>query len=259
MGFYQYVKRSNFIPTRFGRACCTLFKEGNHIEHFKDVEKAIWFMGMRNDESNNRAGYEDIIHNPKWGNRDWIGALPIRKWTELEIWCYIIDNNLEINPKYKKGYKRCGCSIACPFASKSTWYLDKYWFPTMYNRWHNILEEDFVKHEKWCVLNCTIEEYHRYWNGGVVHEQPTKEVVQEFMDHKEIQDTDLATQYFNKLCNSCGKSIRHKDTIAMNLKYHGRNTKTFYCKKCLMKMLGFNKKQWDEMIESFKDQGCTLF
>ena len=93
-GFYQYVERENFIPTRFSRACCSLFKEGNHINHFDDVEKAIWIMGVRNDESNARSNRQDIEHNPKWGDRNWIGLLPIRKWTELEIWCYIILNNL---------------------------------------------------------------------------------------------------------------------------------------------------------------------
>lgn len=43
-GFYQYVERENFIPTRFSRACCSLFKEGNHINHFGDVEKlyGLW-------------------------------------------------------------------------------------------------------------------------------------------------------------------------------------------------------------------------
>lgn len=147
-GFYQYVERENFIPTRFSRACCSLFKEGNHINHFDDVEKAIWIMGVRNDESNARSSRQDIEHNPKWGDRKWIGLLPIRKWTELEIWCYIILNNLEVNPKYKKGYKRVGCAIACPYSGKSTWYLDKYFYPKMYDRWHRILTKDFIEHGK---------------------------------------------------------------------------------------------------------------
>lgn len=258
-GFYQYVKRADFIPTRFGRACCSLFKEGNHIEHFKDIEKAIWIMGVRNDESNNRSGRQDIEKNPKWGDKDWIGLLPIRKWTELEIWCYTIYNNLPVNPKYKKGYRRCGCSIACPYASKTTWYLDEYFYPNMYDRWHKILTKDFIDHGKWCVLNCTLAEYQYNWNGGVVREQPTEEVIAEFMEYKGIDNRQLAEKYFNKTCQSCGKNIRHKDTIAMNLKFHGRNINKFFCKKCLMKQLGINNKEWGDYIESFKNQGCALF
>lgn len=258
-GFYQYVEREKFIPTRFSRVCCSLFKEGNHINHFGNVEKAIWIMGVRNDESNTRSGRTDIEHNPKWGNRKWIGLLPIRKWTELEVWCYIILNNLEVNPKYKKGYKRVGCAIACPYSSKSTWYLDRYFYPKMYDRWHNILTNDFIEHGKWCVLNCTLEEYQYSWNGGVVREQPTKEVIEEFMKYKDISDLKIAEKYFNKKCICCGKTIRNKDTIAMNLKMHGRNIDKFMCKKCLMKELNISLVKWNEYIEQFKKQGCSLF
>lgn len=258
-GFYQYVERENFIPTRFSRACCSLFKEGNHINHFDDVEKAIWIMGIRNDESNARSNRQDIEHNPKWGDRNWIGLLPIRKWTELEIWCYIILNNLEVNPKYKKGYKRVGCAIACPYSGKSTWYLDKYFYPKMYDRWHRILTKDFIEHGKWCTLNCTLKEYQHYWNGGVVREQPTKEVIEEFMQYKGIDSYEIAEKYFNKKCTCCGKNIRNKDTIAMNLKMHGRNITRFMCKKCLMKELHIDAKKWNGYIRQFKSQGCSLF
>lgn len=258
-GFYQYVEREDFIPTRFSRACCSLFKEGNHINHFDDVEKAIWIMGVRNDESNARSSRQDIEHNPKWGDRKWIGLLHIRKWTELEIWCYIILNNLEVNPKYKKGYKRVGCAIACPYSGKSTWYLDKYFYPKMYDRWHRILTKDFIEHGKWCTLNCTLKEYQYCWNGGVVRKQPTKEVIEEFMQYKGIDSYEIAEKYFNKKCTCCGKNIRNKDTIAMNLKMHGRNITRFMCKKCLMKELHIDAKKWNGYIRQFKSQGCSLF
>lgn len=208
-GFYQYVERENFIPTRFSRACCSLFKEGNHINHFDDVEKAIWIMGVRNDESNARSSRQDIEHNPK-----------------------------------------CG---------KSTWYLDKHFYPKMYDRWHRILTKDFIEHGKWCTLNCTLKEYQHYWNGGVVREQPTKEVIEEFMQYKSIDSYEIAEKYFNKKCTCCGKNIRNKDTIAMNLKMHGRNITRFMCKKCLMKELHIDAKKWNEYIRQFKSQGCSLF
>lgn len=216
-------------------------------------------MGIRNDESNARSNRQDIEHNPKWGDRKWIGLLPIRKWTELEIWCYIILNNLEVNPKYKKGYKRVGCAIACPYSGKSTWYLDKYFYPKMYDRWHRILTKDFIEHGKWCTLNCTLKEYQYCWNGGMVREQPTKEVIEEFMQYKGIDSYEIAEKYFNKKCTCCGKNIRNKDTIAMNLKMHGRNITRFMCKKCLTKELHIDAKKWNGYIRQFKSQGCSLF
>ena len=76
---------------------------------------------MRNEESINRSKYETEWKNEKWGNRDWIGILPIRKWTEEDIWLYILWKGINFNPKYRKGYSRVGCAIACPFYSKSTY------------------------------------------------------------------------------------------------------------------------------------------
>ena len=258
-GFYQYIKRMNFIPTRFSRGCCSIFKEGETIKHFNDVEKLIFIHGVRNEESVGRKSRKDIEKNPKWGSRDWIGLLPIRKWTEFEVWCYTILNNLPVNTKYKKGYKRVGCSVACPFYTKTTWYLDKYWYPKKYERFHKILDEDFLRSSKWPVLNCTKAEYHKCWNGGVYRENPTEEVIQEFMQYKGITDRSLAEKYFNKSCCKCGKQIKTMNTMAMNLKIHGRQINKFLCKSCLMKDMGINQKQWNEYVEKFKQQGCALF
>ena len=52
---------------------------------------------------------------------------------------------------------------------------------------------------------------------------------------------------------------KDKNTLAMNMKYHGRNINKFYCKKCLMKMLDINEEKWNKNIEQFKQQGCALF
>jgi len=256
-GFYQWIKK-NIIPTRFSRGCCTLFKEGVTINYFDKNEKCIFFLGMRNEESNTRSKYEDEWKNEKWGNRDWIGILPIRKWTEEEVWLYILWKKLYINTKYKKGYSRVGCAVACPFYTKSTWILDKYWYPTMYKRWHDILEKDFKENYKWIRLNCTINEYHTCWNGGLLREQPTEEVIKEFAEYKGI-DYEAAKKYFNHTCKICNKKVNKKDEIAMNLKLLGRNINTYLCKKHLMEFLDINKEQWDRYIKEFKESGCSLF
>lgn len=109
-GFYQWVVRQNFIPTRFSRACCSIFKEGASISYFKEhnADKLLQFMGVRNEESNARSDRQYIEHNPKWSNPNWLSCLPIRKWSEFDVWLYMIRENLEINPKYKKGYSRVG-------------------------------------------------------------------------------------------------------------------------------------------------------
>jgi 3'-phosphoadenosine 5'-phosphosulfate sulfotransferase (PAPS reductase)/FAD synthetase len=89
-GFYQWRERLNFIPTRLSRACCTIFKEGVTMNYLDKNQKYLIFLGMRNDESNKRASYQDEWKNEKWGNREWQGVLPIRHWSEEDIWLYIL-------------------------------------------------------------------------------------------------------------------------------------------------------------------------
>jgi 3'-phosphoadenosine 5'-phosphosulfate sulfotransferase (PAPS reductase)/FAD synthetase len=264
--FYKWRERENIIPSRLNRCCCKYFKEDPTINSFDKKDKLLFLFGMRNDESTNRSGYTDIWVNEKWGKRDWIGLLPIRQWNDLEIWLYIIREGIEINYKYKKGYNRVGCGIVCPNYNKSTWVLDKYWYPSLYKRWKNILREDFLKNYKWISVHCTLEEYLQgAWAGGLLRPEPNEEVIKEFANYKDITE-DIAIKYFDKYCiNGCKNrrnkplKIKDKDTLAMNLKMIGRNTEKFMCKKCLIEHLGINEEQWNKYIEEFKQQGCNLF
>lgn len=263
-GFYQWRDRLNFIPTRFSRACCTIFKEGNMIANLNNDDKHIFFMGMRNQESAGRSGYVDEWHNDKWSD-NWMGILPIRKWTEFDIWIYMMMNNLDVNTKYKKGYTRVGCAIACPFYTKSTWILDNYWYPKMRKRWMDIIKDDFVKNKKWTIMNCTKKEYEEAWSGGMVRDEPTQEVILEFMEAMNLKDIEIAKKYFNKYCmNGCLNVKKNpyklkKDEIAMNLKLYGRNIEQYKCKKCLMKDFNLTPKQYKEKVEQFKNSECDLF
>lgn len=260
IGFYRYIFKERFIPTRFSRGCCTIFKEGKSIKYFDNEPQMLFFMGVRNDESAQRADRQDISRNPKWGDRDWFGCLPIRQWTEFDVWLYILKNNLEINPKYRKGYNRVGCGIACPYYTKYTWVLDKYWYRLAYDRWRNILRENFAQENRWVKLNCTVDEYvNGAWSGGLLRTEPTEEVVTEFMKHKRLDNYDTALQYFNKTCDVCGKNVRQNDVLAMNLKLLGRNTNKIYCKKHLKELNKMSSEDWDNTVADFKRQGCALF
>jgi phosphoadenosine phosphosulfate reductase len=266
-GFYQYIKEQNVVFNRISRGCCRIFKVGEMVNQLDHNTPYLIFMGMRNEESNTRSGYGDEwINEAEWGDTCWQGILPIRKWSELDIWLYTFWKNIEINTKYRKGYSRVGCAIACPYYTKSTWILDKYWYPTMRKRWEDILREDFISNKKWIVMNCTIDEYiNLAWNGGAFRQEPTEEVIKEYAEYNGLDKT-VAKQYFNKYCaNGCKtnsgkqKKIKEKNVLAMNMKYHGRNINKFYCKKCLMKMLDMDEDKWNANIETFKQQGCALF
>ena len=257
-GFYQYIKEQNVVFNRISRGCCRIFKVGEMVNQLDHDVPYLMFMGMRNEESSTRSDYGDMWRNNKWRD-NWQGCLPIRKWSEFDVWLYTLKHNVEINPKYKKGYSRCGCAIACPFATKYTWVLDEYWYPKMRERWKNILNKSFIKNNRWTRMNCTKDEYLKCWNGGLYRPEPTEEVINEFMEYKGITDRNVALQYFNKTCCECGKNVRQNDVLAMNLKMNGRNTNKIYCKKCLMKELNMSKEEWDNNVADFKAQGCKLF
>lgn len=154
-GFYQYIKKANMIPNRFSRFCCRIFKVGEITKQLDHKKLYLQFLGMRNDESSTREQYQDEwVNKTEWTNDiKWMCILPIIKWSELDVWLYTLWRGIEINPKYKKGYARVGCAIACPFYNKSTWVLDKYWYPIMRARWEDILRDDFIKNKKWIVDN----------------------------------------------------------------------------------------------------------
>ena len=266
-GFYKYIHRySQLIPSRLNRFCCQYFKENPTVDNFDANEKLLFLFGMRNEESARRSGYEDIWVNEKWGNRDWIGVLPIRQWTEFDIWLYILLEDIEINDKYRYGYTRVGCGIACPNYTKSTWVLDRHWYPKAFTRWREIVRKDFVDNNKWLIMNCTIEEYvTKAWTGGVYRPEPTEEVIQEYAEHSGL-DVEVARKYFNRYCmNGCKNKrgqplkIKDKNALAMNMKLFGRQVESFKCKRCLMKEFGWSDEDWQDKIAAFKRQGCQLF
>lgn len=259
LGFYKWVVESNFIPTRITRACCNKFKETSMIKVLPSKEEYLFFLGMRNQESKKRKHYGDKWRNKRWGKRrKWDGILPIRKWSELDVWLYIFKENIPINTKYRKGYKRVGCAIACPYCSKTEWTLDEHFYPILTNRWREILKNDFIKNNKDLIMNCTIDEYLLAWNGGTLRDEPTEEVIEQFAQRNNL-DFDVAKKYFCHTCKVCGERIKDKDTLSMNLKVTGRKCTEMYCKEHLMNVLGIDNDDWEQIIKLYKDSDCSLF
>lgn len=259
-GFYQYVETDHMIPNRFSRFCCRIFKTGVMVGQLDHERSYLMFMGMRNQESATRSDYEDEwINKTEWGNTNWQGILPIRTWTELDVWLYIMLRGIEINPKYRRGYARVGCHCACPYYTKSTWVLDDYWYPKARERWMKILEKDFLDNVKWNRLNCTLNEYLQFaWNGGMVRDEPTVEVIDEMQEYKGIADREVVKRYFNQTCHNCGKKIK-KDEVGLSFKFFGTDTDRFYCMKCMSKGLNLSKDKLKEVAKMHKNRDCVLF
>ena len=123
--FYQICMHKKGLPSIFRRFCCNELKE-------KKIKKSVTLFGIRKCESVKRAKYWDEFSNKKELKLPFnhfeklfeekcksksVYFNPIFNFTDIDIWNYIKENNLEINPIYAN-QSRCGCWL-CPFAPLS--------------------------------------------------------------------------------------------------------------------------------------------
>ncbi len=115
-------------PSRSIRWCCSVCKSSPAIAYLKrrlnlDAVRATAFVGVRGDESSRRSAYEDAADGVK--NASQMNCMPILAWGAHELWLYIFERDLLINPAYRKGLTRVGC-VMCPESSeKYAWFVDK--------------------------------------------------------------------------------------------------------------------------------------
>ena len=141
--FWKLCERRKRLPTRITRFCCASLKEistphqiacvGVRSSESKNREGRDEF-GLREDRTvtktaqhvnamiefdqdpNNKSSFEcKIIKGAK--KKKSMVCNPIYNFEEKDIWQYVKENNIRINPLYSKGYKRVGC-VDCPMAGK---------------------------------------------------------------------------------------------------------------------------------------------
>ncbi len=140
---WRLIEIKKLPPTRLARYCCSVFKETS-------TPNRLVCLGVRRAESSKRAmrkefelrgariadairyDFEHVMENydisHDYGeafdckiiasakeNNDII-CNPIVYWQDRDVWGYIEEYNVNMNPLYSKGYKRVGC-VGCPFAS----------------------------------------------------------------------------------------------------------------------------------------------
>ncbi len=114
-------------PSRTIRWCCAVHKSAPALIELKNQigstsMKAAAFLGVRSEESLNRSTYEDIGVGVKTSTQT--NLMPILEWGAHELWIYLLENDLMINPAYRYGLPRIGC-IMCPESSeKYAWFVD---------------------------------------------------------------------------------------------------------------------------------------
>jgi len=114
--FYQLVEHKKIFPSKSSRYCTEYLKKSVRNKVLtelinKGYEKICIVTGVRADESEQRSKY------PVYEEEREIGILrPILHWTEDDVFRYIHEKGLKVNPLYQKGCDRVGC-FPCIFAS----------------------------------------------------------------------------------------------------------------------------------------------
>lgn len=134
-------------PARMMRWCCSMFKTGpitrviNGL--FKD-QNILTFYGIRKCESVSRSKYNRIEDNAESVKiQKQKVASPIFFWKDIDIWLYILGEEIDFNDAYRLGYDRVGC-WCCPNNNERAQFLSSIYMPEQYEKWRNFLI-DFAK------------------------------------------------------------------------------------------------------------------
>jgi len=124
-GMLSLCIRKKFMPNRIMRFCTEelKIKPFNKWLYENFVSKNIDFIviqGIRRDESKSRENTLTFVEKKQtYNGRSFIVKVlyPIAYWSEKEVFEYIAKNGIEVNPLYKRGFKRVGC-YPCVFGNK---------------------------------------------------------------------------------------------------------------------------------------------
>jgi len=130
-------------PSNRIRWCCTLLKKEAawKLPHRKRA------MGIRSEESPNRAKYSRINHFEKL---DHIHHYPIFHWKEWELWEFIGKQKLPYPELYNQGFNRIGC-VVCPYHSEPTGRLHQKYrerWPKFFDRYEKGITDLFYKRQR---------------------------------------------------------------------------------------------------------------
>ena len=129
-------------PARMMRWCCSMFKTGPITRilnrYYRDIN-ILTFYGIRKCESVSRSKYnrvEDNAESVKIQKQK--VASPIFLWQDLDVWLYILGENVDFNDAYRLGYDRVGC-WCCPNNNERAQFLSSIYMPEQYKKWRDFL------------------------------------------------------------------------------------------------------------------------
>lgn len=131
-------------PARMLRWCCSMFKTGpitrvlNSMYQDRDI---LTFYGIRKCESVSRSKYNRIEDNAEAVKiQKQRVASPIFYWKDIDIWLYILGEQVDFNDAYRLGYDRVGC-WCCPNNNERAQFLSQIYMPEEAESWRSFLVE----------------------------------------------------------------------------------------------------------------------
>lgn len=144
------------------RWCCSMFKTGpiTRVMNRKYGNKQILtFYGIRKVESTSRSKYSRISENTENVKiQKQTVASPIFFWKDIDVWIYILGEDVDFNDAYRLGYDRVGC-WCCPNNTRAQ-FLSRIYMKEQSLKWRTFLiefakrigkpdAEEYVDSEKW--------------------------------------------------------------------------------------------------------------
>ncbi|WP_350344593.1 phosphoadenosine phosphosulfate reductase family protein [Proteinivorax tanatarense] len=126
-------------PSRVMRWCCTMFKTGpitRTVNSMARRSNVLTFYGIRKSESASRSKYDRIYDSPKIMKQK--VASPIFNWKDIDIWLYLLGEDVDFNDAYRLGFDRVGC-WCCPNNSERSHFLAKLYMPDESKKWRDFL------------------------------------------------------------------------------------------------------------------------
>lgn len=129
-------------PARMMRWCCSMFKTGpitRVINSLYRSQQILTLYGIRKFESVNRSKYnriEDDAESIKIQQQT--VASPIFFWKDIDIWLYMLAEDVDFNSAYRLGYDRVGC-WCCPNNNQRAQFLSRIYMPDESRRWRDFL------------------------------------------------------------------------------------------------------------------------
>lgn len=129
-------------PARMMRWCCSMFKTGpitRAINGFYRNQQILTFYGIRKSESVSRSKYnriEDDAESVKIQQQT--VASPIFFWKDIDVWLYLMGEQVDFNDAYRLGYDRVGC-WCCPNNNQRAQFLSRIYMPERSKEWRSFL------------------------------------------------------------------------------------------------------------------------